>query len=115
MKKDSPISRSGVSKFWIIFFIVIIIAAFALGPISPGRVDFKFRPSGIAQQAREIGLCLFQYAQDHDGHYPEGKTSTEVFQQLIDERYVTDPEIFFVYLPGKVRPQSSWGLPSEIS
>jgi len=61
------------------------------------------------QQAHAIGLCLSAYAQDHNGHYPEGKTSTEVFQKLLDGNYVTDPKIFyagFLEIPRKVPPES---------
>ncbi len=60
----------------------------------------RSRSGGARMQAvqttRTIGLCLYRYAQDHNGQYPDGKTSTEVFQQLIDEKYVTDPSIFYL-------------------
>jgi len=70
------------------------------------------------QQARQVGLILFQYAQDHQGQYPDGKTSTEVFQRLIDENYVTDPQIFyaaFADISGKVQPTSDHLKPENVS
>jgi hypothetical protein len=90
----------------VVIFIIIVVTGVALGPTTP--------PSGYSpavwkaseQNARIIGLSLFQYSQDNNGHYPEGKTSTEVFQHLIDEKYVTNPTVFFTsFVPGKVRPQ----------
>ena len=34
------------------------------------------------------------------------KTSTEVFQKLLDEKYIADPSIFFLAMPGKVKATS---------
>jgi hypothetical protein len=60
------------------------------------------------QRARAISLALYSYSQDNDGHYPSGKKSTEVFQQLLDGGYIADSSIFYNYwTPGKVRPQSN--------
>jgi hypothetical protein len=50
-----------------------------------------------------LALALFAYATDHDGNYPDGKSSTEVFQKLIAGSYITDPSIFYVASPGKLR------------
>jgi hypothetical protein len=55
------------------------------------------------QEGRQIGQVMFTYATNHNGVYPDGNSSTEVFQKLIDENYVSDPGIFFVPLPGKVK------------
>jgi hypothetical protein len=41
-----------------------------------------------------IGLAMFSYANDHDQKYPTGRSSTEVFQRLIDGGYINDPSIF---------------------
>ena len=66
-------------------------------------------------QSRTIGLALSQYAVDHEGKYPEGKTSTEVFQKLLDEKYVSDPVIFYYFLPGKVKPETSTLKPDNVA
>jgi len=55
------------------------------------------------EQAHEIGLALFSYANDNNQTYPDGKSSTEVFQKLLDGGYITDPTIFFLPLPGKTK------------
>jgi hypothetical protein len=41
------------------------------------------------------------YAADHGGAYPEGGSSTEIFQKLLDGHYVSDPQTFFVLMGGK--------------
>ena len=58
-------------------------------------------------QARAIGLLMSQYSVDHNGRYPAGKTSTEVFQKLIDEKYANDPSVFYIAMPGKIKPTSN--------
>jgi len=59
------------------------------------------RKSAEAQEANELGIVFNQYAKDHGGKYPEGKSSTDVFQQLIDQKYAKYPTIFYVPLRGK--------------
>jgi len=56
------------------------------------------------------------YAKDHGGAYPTGKSSTEVFQQLIDGGYVTDPSLFYSPLQpdGKVVASSNRLLPENV-
>jgi hypothetical protein len=80
-------------------------AGIALGPITSG---IKIAKENVAmQRARQIELIMMQYSVDHNGAYPDGKTSTEVFQKLIDGKYVTDPTIFYLEMPGKTKPTSS--------
>ena len=65
------------------------------------------------QMAHALGLALYCYANDNNGHYPDGKSSTEIFQKLIDGGYVTDAGYFFIELPGKIKPVSGQRLRSE--
>ena len=65
------------------------------------------------QKARSIGLCMFQYSVDHDGKYPDGKSSTEVFQKLIDAKYLIDPAILFLPFPGKAKGAEGHPLKPE--
>jgi hypothetical protein len=53
------------------------------------------------QKCRTIALAMFQYAHDHDGKCPDGKSSTEVFQKLADGHYLTVPDFYYIALPGK--------------
>lgn len=66
------------------------------------------------QAARAIELALFSYANDHGEKYPTGKSSTEVFQQLIDQDYAEDPQIFYFPMPGKIKPLSTMLKPENV-
>ena len=116
-----------IARFWVfvcfIMLAVLIVLGVAFGPITCGiRAAQK---GACLQEAHQIAVALYAYAQDHNGKYPEGKTSTEVFQHLIDEQYVSDPNLFYVeYLrvPGKVPPLGtkltsanvSWDITSDV-
>jgi hypothetical protein len=65
------------------------------------------------QQGRQIGQMMFSYATDHYGNYPDGNSSAEVFQKLLDGGYATDPTIFYVPLPGKIKPVAGQKLKPE--
>jgi hypothetical protein len=73
-----------------------------LGPINGGG-EQRGKHNAAMQQSRQIGQLMYSYATDHDGRYPEGNSSTEIFQKLINDGYATDPEIFYVALLGKVK------------
>ena len=86
-------------------FVFSCLAGIALGPITTGIKKAKENIS--LQTSRAIALAMFQYANDNQGAYPDGKTSTEVFQKLIDGNYVSDPAIFYIAgMPDKIRPSS---------
>ena len=59
------------------------------------------------QAAQEIASAMNAYASDHKGVYPDGLTSTEVFQKLIDGKYLTDPGIFYLQMAGKNKATSA--------
>jgi hypothetical protein len=85
--------------------LFILILGIGLGPIVP---DVRpSRQSPALQKTHVIDLAMLDYASDHNGSYPDGKTSTEVFQQLIDGQYVTDPSLFYLRMPGKTRATNS--------
>ena len=65
------------------------------------------------QNSRTIELAMFQYATDHGGNYPDGKSSTEVFQKLLDGKYLNDPSLFYIPLPGKTKPVEGQPLKPE--
>ncbi len=48
---------------------------------------------------------MYSYANDNSQNYPDGKSSTEVFQQLLDGGYVTDPAIFYIPAAGKIKAE----------
>jgi len=66
------------------------------------------------QRAHTIYVLLFQYSIDHNNRFPNGKSSTEVFQKLIDEKYATDPTIFYFPMPGKTASTSNILKPENV-
>jgi type II secretory pathway pseudopilin PulG len=93
-----------VGSLVVLLFILPCLAGIALGPITNGIK--KAKESASMQTTRAIALAMYQYATDHQGAYPDGKTSTEVFQKLIDGKYITNPVVFYVAMPGKTRATS---------
>jgi len=89
----------------ILVLLVPCCAGIALGPITMGIK--KAQESASMQQAREISLAMLTYSMDHNGVYPDGATSTEVFQKLVDGKYISDPHVFYVAMPGKVKATSN--------
>jgi type II secretory pathway pseudopilin PulG len=83
-----------------------ILSGVALGPITAGIK--KAKENAALQQTRAIELAMMAYATDHNGAYPDGQTSTEVFQKLLDGNYVSDPALFCPFsMPGKVKAVGS--------
>lgn len=81
---------------------LLLIFGVALGPINNGIV--QTRGNAWMQQGRQIGQCMFSYATNYGGDYPDGNSSTEVFQKLLDGGYAKDPSLFYLPLPGKIKP-----------
>ena len=95
-----------VLNFTLIVFVIVTFAGALLGPTTPPSRGNTAIKGALRMTAQTIGRCLFQYSLDHNGHYPEGRTSTEVFQHLMNEKYFTDPSIFSANIPGKVSSEN---------
>jgi hypothetical protein len=67
------------------------------------------------QTSRAIALAMFQFANDNGDKYPTGRSSTEVFQKLIDGKYIPDPATFFVVMSGKTKATSNNLKPENVS
>ena len=78
----------------IVFCIIVV-------PINHGIIID--RQSAGVQEAHALGLAMYSYANDNNGNYPDGKSSTEVFQKLVDGGYVTDTSLFYIPAPGKIK------------
>jgi len=85
----------------VILFLLALLFSVALGPISYQR---HMRETMCVQQLHMLGLALYSYAEDNNGEYPDGASSTEVFQKLLDGGYVSDPQVFYLQMniPGKI-------------
>jgi hypothetical protein len=92
----------------LIAFIVLAIS----GP-GDGGPHFSAVRSATVQTALALGLALYSYANDNQGLYPDGTSSTEVFQKLMDGGYVTDPAVFYVAMDGKTNAASGQKLKPE--
>jgi len=55
------------------------------------------------------------YATEHHGNYPQGKSSTEIFQVLLDGHYVDDPGLFYLPMKGKVKATTPHLSPENVS
>jgi len=88
-------------------FAVILLVVFGLVLLGLFmRVVDRAQQMSAVQSVHAIGNAMDEYAGDHKGAYPDGKTSTEVFQKLIDGHYVDDPSVFYVPMSGKVKATS---------
>jgi hypothetical protein len=98
--------------------IVIFIAWWLLSNSSELRRRDLPQRGYLVGMAHNLEYCLEQYAKDHQGKYPEGQSSTEVFQHLIDEHYLDDPSIlcsaYAAGLPGKVPLSGSRLKPENV-
>lgn len=98
-------------KVCFVLGMVLFLFLAALGPVN--RQHLTWTSAGM-QQAHAIGFAMTQYAENHDGKYPQGQSSTEVFQKLLEEPYSgCDPKIFYVPGPGKTEPVRGQKLKPE--
>jgi hypothetical protein len=91
---------------------ILVIFVF-LGPLT-NRIDVA-QWSAAMQTSRTIALAEFQYANDHEGRYPDGNSSTDVFQKLLDGNYVSDPKMFYLRAPGKTSPSDEHLKPENVT
>lgn len=114
--QPSSAKGSGVMtaiKWLLAVFLLLILADAFLSPVTISLR--KTKESAAMETSRTIGLAMFQFANDHGGKYPTGHSSTEVFQQLIDGNYISDPAIFYVDMPGKSKAASNKLKPENVS
>jgi hypothetical protein len=75
------------------------------GPPERNVRDIDYAPPPMPT-TRAIALAMSAYARDNGGRYPDGHTSTEVFQKLLDGNYISDPVVFYLDMRGKVKADS---------
>lgn len=95
-------------------FIVSAVISLAIVSTPVGVGHHRAHQSYRVQLSHAIGLALYSYANDHDQKYPVGNSSTEIFQQLIDQQYVTDPSIFYFEMPGKTKATTNKLKPENV-
>jgi len=120
MSDEGAPPRKGIEEGTAIAILIVIglvVLGFFYGPrlldLDSGRAGSHAEPPEQAQM-RFINLVMFSYANDNGMKYPTGKSSTEVFQKLLDEKYCSDPAIFYFPMPGKTKPTSSTLKPDNV-
>jgi len=97
----SPRPHFGWRNFLFAFFFagvsILFFAYAACNPMKGGHSFWEYRRKAACRHAEIIAAAMYHYSQDHGGQYPTGKSSTEVFQKLIDGHYVSDAKVFFAY------------------
>jgi hypothetical protein len=104
-------SRSKFLTPVLLLGIVALLLGVSLGPIYIGPLPNY--ASSWKQEAHIIVTVMYAYAEDHDQLYPTGDSSTQVFQELMDGGYITDPNVFYIPLPGKTPPVAGKKLKPE--
>jgi hypothetical protein len=94
----------------VVFFFLLL--ALITGPMQGSGMKSAWNNRWM-QTSHSLYLAMFQYSVDNDGDFPDGKSSTEVFQKLMDGKYVTDPTLFYIPLPGKTEPVQGEPLKPE--
>jgi hypothetical protein len=64
--------------------------------------------------AATIGKAMTGYARQHNEKYPQGQSSIEIFQQLIDQKYISDPSILYFPMTGKTKATSNKLKPENV-
>jgi hypothetical protein len=91
----------GLAGFLLLFVIV-------LNPFHRGH----FVNGQAWRNGNAIADALNRYAKQN-GKYPDGNSSTEVFQKLLDDHFLRDPSVFYVPFPGKTKAASGQPLKPE--
>jgi len=102
--------RSGC---WVITSFVVMFIIGCVHSMVKSGVEEARQSSGV-QSAHALGLAMYSYASDHGGKYPTGQSSTEIFQQLIDGGYVTDPTLLYLHMSGKTKAEGKKLKPENV-
>jgi len=92
----------------------LIILVIVIIPIMGANDHERPHSSHSIEMAWTIDRLLLVYATDHNGSFPEGKSSTEIFQKLLDEKYCADPGVFYIEMPGKTKATSNKLKPKNV-
>jgi len=105
------VQAEGIVRFLVPGLLILSACGVAFAPASgaPAKLD-----STAMAATRTIAVAMSEYAEEHGGRYPEGASSTAVFQKLIDGKYVADPATFYLLMPGKTQPTSPHLTPQNV-
>lgn len=101
-RKRLPRVLYDIRNVLLLFLFIVLCTPLIMRLFTHGGILMPMDTQG-RQWAMVIGTAMTEYANRHGGKYPDGKSSTEVFQKLLDGRYLTDSYYFWLPLHGKVR------------
>jgi hypothetical protein len=104
-----PILYGPGCGFALILLVLLFLWGICIGPINSTHYAME---STAMQTTRTLALAMFQYANDNNA-YPDGASSTEVFQKLMDGNYVSDPSVFYIPMWGKTPARAGAKLRPE--
>ena len=117
MNADSPATKrrfSGCFRGCLILALIGGVLGFIiLFPIVQKGAALATASKGCLHAA-SIVRSLDDYAADHQGAYPVGKSSTEIFQSLLDGHYINDPGILYLPMSGKVKADTNHLKPENV-
>jgi hypothetical protein len=105
MDAETPIGKKrswGCLKSCLILAGACLILAYLFSyPVFKHGEEMAVASSGM-QSAHVIRNALFDYSLEHGGEFSKAKSSTDVFQELLDGKYISDATTFYYPLPGKI-------------
>lgn len=114
-QREKPQGKNKYAWSLLILATIVLVVGVAIGPVQEApRPAYR---NALMQRAQQVGQVMFSYAADNTANgnaYPDGKSSTEIFQMLMDQGYVTDPNVFYVPMLGKVKPEGAKLRPENV-
>ena len=107
-----PLHHRPVIRVSFVLGVAIILFGIFLELAGPINRGFDYQTTRT-QQAATLWAAMVAYANDHNQYYPDGNSSTEVFQKLLDGGYVTEPRTFYIPLAGKTEARPGEKLKPE--
>lgn len=97
--------------------VACVVIAFIVPPSTPepGVAALPSASDVAGRSVLEIESAIEAYAAAHGGKFPEGKSSTEVFQKLLDGAFVKNPRSFYLETEGKTPAVSTQLRPENVS
>jgi hypothetical protein len=89
--RNNPNWRVEASVFGII--LLVLLAIFVPAVMDQLRLQIL---NASPAKAHKLAIASYAYAQDHGGYYPNGETSTVIYQKLFDGKYLSDPSSLFI-------------------
>lgn len=96
--------QSARAGFTLIELLVVVSIIGILATLAPSAIKGALTSAERARslsKARNIGMALKQYANDHDGSFPKGDSASDAFTKLLPPEpgssgYIADKKQFFV-------------------